>query len=501
MDNEKYTLEAKNIKKQFPGVVALDNVDFKLKHGEIHALVGENGAGKSTLIKILCGVYTKDSGEIYMDGKNIKISDVTTARRFGITFVPQEIELMNGLNVSENIYMGKYPSRFGFIKWGELNKKTDDLKNMFGGAIKGLVNSTLAEDLTIANKQILEILKVLAIDTKILCLDEPTSSLTKDETDRLFKLLKQLKESGISIIYVSHRMEEIFQIADTVTVFKDGKFIKTSDIKSTSITDVINSMVGRDLNLLVKLDRTKNISDESVLEVSNLSIKDKFNNINFNLKKGEILGWFGLIGSGRSEVVQALFGIDKASGTVKIFGKELEINSPKKAILNKLGLAPEDRHSQGLVLTLDVNNNINLPIFDRISRLGFVNNQKAKQNSLKFIKDLNIKTPSINTIVDSLSGGNKQKVSIGKWLNANSEILIFDEPTKGIDVGSKNEIYKLIRILADAGKSIIFISSELPEIINLSDRIVVFKDGKITKELKNEASLNEHDVFKYAISG
>lgn len=499
--NEKYILEAKNISKKFPGVLALDDVNFQLKSGEIHALVGENGAGKSTLIKIFCGVYAKDSGEIYMNGEKIRIPDVPSARRHGVTFVPQETELMNGLNVSENIYVGKYPSRFGFIKWRELNKKTNDIKRMFGGAIAGLDNATLAEELTIANKQLLEILKVLALDIKILCLDEPTSSLTKDETERLFKLLKQLKNNGISIIYVSHRMEEIFQIADRVTVFKDGKYIKTLDVKNTSIPDVINSMVGRELNSLVKLNRSENISNEEVIEVKNFSIKEKFNDISFNLKKGEILGWFGLIGSGRSEVVQALFGVDKASGIIKIFGKEVEINSPKKAIQEKLGLAPEDRHGQGLVLTLDVNNNINLSIFDRISKAGFINGNKAKQNSLKIINYLNIKTPTIYTIVDSLSGGNKQKVSIGKWINADAEILIFDEPTKGIDVGSKNEIYKLIRVLADSGKSIIFISSELPEVINLSDRIIVFREGKIIKELKNDASTTEHDVFKYAIGG
>ncbi len=498
--DQDYVLELKNISKYFPGVQALDNVNFQLKRGEIHALVGENGAGKSTLIKIICGVYPKDSGEIYLNGKNIKITDVHSARKFGISFVPQEIELMNFLNVSENIYVGKYPSKFGFIKWLELNKQTDELKKLFGGTIAGLNNFTLAEELTIANKQIIEILKVLALDMQILCLDEPTSSLTKDETERLFKLLIELKNKDISIIYVSHRLEEIFNIADRVTVFKDGKYIMTKDISNITIPEVVNSMVGRELNMLVKMDRSKNISDEIVLEVENLSNKDKFKNISFKLKKGEILGWFGLIGSGRSEVVESLFGIEKFNGTVKIFGKEVNIDSPKKAIKEKIGLAPEDRHGQGLVLILDVNNNINLPVFEKISTFGFVDNNKAKKNSLKIVKDLNIKTPSIYTIVDSLSGGNKQKVSIGKWINADSQILIFDEPTKGIDVGSKNEIYKLIRELANAGKSIIFISSELPEIVNLSDRILVFRDGKITKELINNEKVTEHDVFKYAIS-
>ncbi|MCL5986398.1 MAG: sugar ABC transporter ATP-binding protein [Actinobacteria bacterium] len=495
-----YILEVRNISKSFPGVIALDNVNFGLKKGEIHALVGENGAGKSTLIKILCGVYREDSGTILLDGKQIKINDVNSARKRGITFVPQEIELMEFLNVSENVYVGKYPSRFGFIDWREVREKTNEVKRLFGGVIAGLNNETLAGDLSIADKQLLEILKVLILDMRIVCLDEPTSSLTKDESDRLFKLLVELKKKGVSIIYVSHRLEEVFQIADRVTVFKDGKYVMTSNIKDTTKDKIINSMVGRDLSFLKKIDRTEYISDENALEVEKLSLNGKFNDISFNLKKGEILGWFGLIGSGRSEVAEAVFGIDKVdSGKIKVFGKEVDINSPKKAINNKVGLAPEDRYTQGLILSMDVMSNVNMSIYNLISKFGFINKAKEKNKTEKFVKDLTIKTPSINTIVDSLSGGNKQKVSIAKWLNANSEVLVFDEPTKGIDVGSKNEIYKLIRDLADSGKSIIFVSSELPEILNLSDRILVFKDGKVTKELINSEEIKEYDILKYAI--
>lgn len=499
--NEKYFLEVKEVSKSFPGVKALDNVNFQLDKGEIHALVGENGAGKSTLIKILCGVYKEDAGSIFLEGRQIKINGVPSARAYGIGFVPQEIELMEYLSIAENIFVGKYPNRFGFIDWKELKRKTDEVKNLFKGVISEIKNDTLIQELSIANKQIIEILKALALDMKILCLDEPTSSLTKEESGKLFQLLNELKNKGISIIYVSHRMEEIFQIADRVTVFKDGKFVNTNKIKDISIEDVINSMVGRDLSFLKKLDRTEKISDINALEVQDLNLKNKFKNISFRLRKGEILGWFGLIGSGRSEVAKAIFGIDKYdSGEIKIFGSKAQLGTSQRAIKNRIGLAPEDRHGQGLVLAMDVNNNINLPIYNVISKLGFVSRKKEKENSEKYVNELSIKTPSIRTGVDSLSGGNKQKVSIAKWLNANSEILIFDEPTKGIDVGSKNEIYKLMRVLADLGKSIIFISSELPEILNLSDRVLVFKEGRIMKEINNGFDIQEYDIFKYAIS-
>ena len=495
--NDKNILEARKISKSFPGVQALDAVDFELQKGEIHALCGENGAGKSTIIKILCGVYRKDQGSIYKNGVEILINDVKDAKKNGISFVPQEIELMNNMSVAENIFVGEYPSRFGFIDWKALNQKTNKIKELFGGAILGLKNDYLAGDLSIANKQIIEILKVLALDIDVLCLDEPTSSLTKDESDRMFEILKELKKEGVSIIYVSHRIEEFMQIADRVTVFKDGKYIMTKKIKDTSKEEIINSMVGRDLSFLKKVDRSDKISDENVLEVSDLAMKNVDETIEFVLKKGEILGWFGLVGSGRTEVARMIFGIDKAENArIKVFGKTVDVYSAGKAIKGGIGLVPEDKHEQGLILSMDVMSNINSAIYNLISRLGFVNKKAEKENALKFMKSLNIKAPTVFTNIDSLSGGNKQKVSIAKWLNANSDILLFDEPTKGIDVGSKNEIYKLIRDLADSGKSIIFISSELPEILNLSDRILVFKDGRIVKELKNSEEVKEFDPIK-----
>lgn len=498
--NESIVLEAKNISKHFPGVQALDDVSFDLKRGEIHALVGENGAGKSTLIKILNGIYKPDSGAIYINNELKEINSVMAARKLGILFVPQEIELFDYLDLSENIYVGRYPNRFGFIKWRKLREDSENLKNHFGGVVSELKNDTLGINISTANKQMLEILRVLAFDVNILCLDEPTSSLTKDETERLFALLLKLKTKGVSIIYISHRLQEIFDIADRVTVFKDGKKMISRKISETSQEDIINAMVGRELTFLKRVDRSEKISDLKVLEVSNLNLSNRFKNINFHLKKGEILGWYGLIGSGRSDVVEAIFGINPIdSGEIKILGKKSVIDSPSKAIIKKIGLAPENRNAEWLFISLDVKSNINMTVYKSISNLGFIKKRVEKNNTKKLINLLDIKTPKISTIVENLSGGNKQKVSISKWLNADSEILIFDEPTVGIDVGAKNEIYKLIRNLADLGKSIIFVSSELPEIINLSDRILVFKEGNIVKEIEGNENLKEYDVFKYAI--
>jgi ribose transport system ATP-binding protein len=498
--NENLILEVKNVSKQFPGVQALDNVSFDLKIGEIHALVGENGAGKSTLIKIINGIYRPDSGTILINKIPKEINSVKAARNLGIVFVPQEIELFDYLDLSENIYMGRYPNRFGFISWKKLRKNTDRIKKDFRGLVQELNNNELAINLSIANKQLLEILRVLTFGANILCLDEPTSSLTKDEADRLFDILLSLKKRGVSIIYISHRIQEILKIADRVTVFKDGKKMISKNIIDTNENDIINAMVGREPTFLKKADRSKNISELKVLEVSNFNMFKKFSNINFYLKKGEILGWYGLIGSGRSEVAEAIFGIKKAnSGGIKIFGQNTKLNSPEVAISKKIGLAPENRNADGLFISLDVKSNINMAIYKTISKFGFINKTAENNNTKKFVNALSIKTPKLSTVVETLSGGNRQKVSIAKWLNADSDILIFDEPTVGVDVGSKNEIYKLIRNLADTGKSIIFISSELPEIINLSDRILVFREGEIVKEIENNINLEEYDVFKYAI--
>jgi ABC-type sugar transport system ATPase subunit len=499
MINE-YILEVKDIVKGFTGVLALDKVNFQLRKGEIHGLVGENGAGKSTLIKIISGILKEDNGLIFLNNENIKIKNVASARDYGIAYVPQEIELNDHLSVADNIFIGRYPSRFGIINFKELNKKADDVKALLGDASMKLDNDLLVSSLDIANKQLIEILKIFVFDAKVLCLDEPTSSLTGKETDTLLNLLVDLKNKGISIIYVSHFLDEVFRIADRITIFKDGQNVDTLNKEDTTVEEVAKLMVGRNLSFLNRIDRSQNISENNVLEVNNLSRKDKVKKVGFKLRKGEILGWFGLVGSGRTETARILFGIDNYdTAEIKVFEEKSIIKNTSNAIDKKIGMVPEDRHNQGLILSMDVKSNINMSKYGLISKFGFIRLSLERINAKKFVNNLNIKAPSINTIVETLSGGNQQKVSIAKWLNRNSEILILDEPTKGIDIGSKNEIYKLIRELADKGKGIIFISSELPEILNLSDRILVFKNGEIVKEFLNPAGLEEYDILKYAI--
>lgn len=498
--NSKYILEAKNITKRFPGVLALDNVSFNLKSGEIHAIVGENGAGKSTLVKIISGVLKEDSGSIFINNEKIKIPNVASARKYGIAYVPQEVELNDHLSIADNLFLGKYPSRLGFINFKELKKRVVEVKNLFGSISDQLEIETLAGYLDIAKKQLVEVLKMFIFDAKIFCMDEPTSSLSVAEKNNLLELLLKIKDRGLSIIYVSHFLDEVFHIADRITVFKDGKYVDTVNKKETTVNDVIKMMVGRELSFLKRIDRSGRITSKEVIKVEDFDSKGKFENISFSLKKGEILGWFGLVGSGRSEVVKSIFGIDPYdSGEIFVYGIKKRINAPRKAISEKIGMVPEERHNQGLVLSMDVKSNINLSVYNLISKIGFVKLKTEKDNAQRYVDNLNIRTASIDVLINKLSGGNQQKVSISKWLNARSEILILDEPTKGVDVGSKNEIYKLIRELADLGTSIIFISSELPEIINLSDRILVFKEGRIVMEFSDIGNVTEHDILKYAI--
>lgn len=498
--NNKYILEANNITKKFPGVLALDNVSINLASGEIHAIVGENGAGKSTLVKIISGVLKEDEGSIFINNEKAKIFNVAGARKYGIAYVPQEVELNDHLSIADNIYLGKYPSRFGFINFKELRKRADETKNLFGSISNLLEVETLAGNLNIAKKQLVEILKMFVFDAKIFCMDEPTSSLSITEKNDLLELLLKVKERGISVIYVSHFLEDVFKIADRITVLRDGKYVNTVNKKETNSNDIIKMMVGRELSFLKRIDRSNKITNEEVMKVKNFNNKGKFENINFSLKKGEILGWFGLVGSGRSEVAKSIFSIDSHDkGEIFVYGIKKQINAPRKAISEKIGMVPEERHSQGLVLSMDVKSNINLSVYNLISKMGFVKLKTEKENAKKYVDSLNIRTSSIDDLVDKLSGGNQQKVSISKWLNAKAEILILDEPTKGVDVGSKNEIYKLIREIADSGNSIIFISSELPEIINLSDRVFVFKEGKIVKEFLDIRDITEHDILQYAI--
>ena len=497
MEAESPILRSVDISKRFGGVQALDRVHFDLHRGEVHALVGENGAGKSTYIKILCGVYQKDGGTMWYDGREINFRNNLEARQNGIGIVPQQIELAPKLTVGENIFMGMYPSgTAGLIRWKELYRKAKDIAKTFN--IEHLINLRV-ESLGTGHRQLIEILKALIYDTRIIAFDEPTAALSEEETRELFALIGTLKSRGISIIYVSHRLEEIFQIADRVTVFKDGRYVGTRSIAETSKGEVVSMMVGRELDLFGEDRRSTGRTQEVVFEVRNLVARN-VRGVSFRLHRGEILGMFGMVGSGRTETVMAVFGENSlSSGELLVKGNRVFIRTPEAAVRLGIGLVPENRITQGVILRASVRNNISLPFLRRLSRIGVIR-QKAEQAIVReYVEALKIKTPSDSARTLTLSGGNQQKVAIAKWLATRSDIIIFDEPTHGIDVGAKHDIYQLLRELSDEGKGIIMISSELPEILNVCDRILVFRDGRIVQELEQSPELTEEIVVQHAL--
>lgn len=500
MDNQ-IVLKMENISKEFPGVKALDGVNFELRKGEVHAICGENGAGKSTLLKILNGIYKRDGGKVFIHGREVNFRNIQDARNHGVSVIPQEVQVAPELSVAENIFMGKLPKKLlGFVDWKQVQENTESIQKKLGTTALNMGVKTKVADLSMGHKQLIEILRALAYDIDILALDEPTSSLSEEETIQLFRLIKELTQKGISIIYVSHRLKEIFQICDRVTVFKDGKYVGTQNTRDIDSSEIVKMMVGRDLNLFGDKECPVENKNETVLSVKNLTREGVFNNISFSLRKGEILGFFGIVGSGRTEVARAIFGIDKkTSGKIYVNEKEVDINVPSKAVAEKIGFVTEDRHGQGLVLIAPVRWNLTLPFIKRLSKLKFIKHEEERCAALDLIKKLNVKTPADTTSVQGLSGGNQQKIVIAKWLAAGSDILIFDEPTRGIDVGAKAEVYKLMKTLASQGKAIIMISSELPEILGLSHRILVFRDGEIKAEFDNCAELTEEDIIKKAI--
>jgi ABC-type sugar transport system ATPase subunit len=495
---EDFILTSTNVSKRFGGVQALDSVSFNLRRGEVHALVGENGAGKSTYIKILCGLYRKDEGEIHYCGNEYFCEDTLEARKQGIGLVPQLIHLAEQLTVAENIFMGIYPVKAkGLVDWKLLYEKAWEIAKIF--SMQHLVREPVYR-LGTGHRQMVEILKALVFDTKIIAFDEPTASLSEDESKALFRLIGDLKEKGISIIYVSHRLEELFQIADRMTVFKDGKYIGTREIKDVTKDQIVSMMVGREFDMFGEDFRKHKPTDETIMEVRDLTLPGKLKDINFNLKKHEILGFYGMVGSGRTETAMTLFGAyDKGHSKITLNGKEAHIKSPKDAVSHNIGLVPENRISEGVILRAPVKNNITLPFVRRLQKSFLLQHRKEKTISRRYIDILRIKTPGEETVTRDLSGGNQQKVSIAKWLAAESEVVIFDEPTHGIDVGAKHDIYQLLRELSDEGKGVIIISSELPEILQVCDRILIFRDGKITKELINTKELKEEDVVAYAL--
>jgi ribose transport system ATP-binding protein len=492
---EEIVLEIRNLKKEFPGVVALDNVDLQLMKGEVHVLLGENGAGKSTLVKIISGAYQKDYGDILLDGLKTDVKNPAHARELGIGIIYQELNLIPNLTAAENIFLGRErANKFGVINESMLISSSNKILNELG------ININCDEPIKnfgIAHQQMIEVAKALSLNAKILIMDEPTSALSETEISQLFTIIKKLKEKGVSIIYISHRMEELFEIGDRITVLRDGKKISTKRIGETSKDELIKMMVNRELTELFP-KRTSKICEE-ILKVCNLTSKEKIKKISFNLHRGEILGIAGLLGSGRTELAHALFGLDKIdSGEIYIKEKLVEIKSPADAIKHGIGFLTEDRKSHGLILQLSVKENISIASLNSFSSLSVINFGKEEANAKRYQVSLRIKTPTLNQKVINLSGGNQQKVILAKWLSTKADIFIFDEPTRGIDVGSKADVYSLMNELAELGVAIIMISSELPEILGMSDRILVMNQKEIAGEISFPDATQEK-IMQYAL--
>lgn len=476
-------LKMAGIEKSFPGVHALNQAQFELRAGEVHALVGENGAGKSTLMKILSGIYSKDAGSVRYQGKEVEITSPRAAQHLGISMIHQELNLMNHLTLAQNVFVGREPRqplRF-MLDEVKINAQTQAL---FDSMHLRLDPRTLAAELTVAKQQMVEIAKALSFNSQVLIMDEPTAALTESEIDELFRIIRQLRSKGVGIVYISHRLEELKQISDRITVMRDGHYVDTVDAKKVTIDQIIGMMVGRAI-----YESSPEVPEQPnqavVLAVRGLSRGTAIRDVSFVLKKGEILGFAGLMGAGRTEVARAIFGADPIdSGEIFVKGRRTAIQSPRDAVRHGIGYLSEDRKRYGLAVGLSVEANIVLASFEQfVGSLGVVDDSKVRSIASRYVDLLSIKTPGIQQMVRNLSGGNQQKVVIGKWLTADTEILIFDEPTRGIDVGAKSEIYRLLNELAHAGKSIIMISSELPEILRMSHRIVVMCEGRITGEL------------------
>jgi len=484
-------IDMRGIEKSFGSNPVLKNVDFSVKVGEVHALAGENGAGKSTLMKILQGVYGKDAGTIQVAGKDVEITDTFAARKAGVGMVFQEFSLIPTLTVAQNIFLTNEPTKYGLISDSKAKVMAAEL---FEEMQVSVDPSATVEHLPTALWQLTEIAKALAQNAKVLIMDEPTASLAKHEAEALFALIERLKAKGIAIVYISHRMDEVYRIADRITVLRDGVRVLTESLKDLTPVQIVEAIVGRKSAAhLEHLDRSDKITNEVVLEVDNLSSGTKLNGVSFSVKKGEILGLAGLMGSGRTELVNTIFGVTKAdTGTIKINGIVTNISSPREAIKNRIALIPEDRRSQGLVLDHPVTENLTLPILDSLKSNGLLSNKKILAKSQEIIDLFAVKAAQPSIRVGSLSGGNQQKVVIGKWLATDPSLLMMDEPTAGVDIGTKSEILDLVRAIADSGKSVILISSELPELLAVSDRVIVLKDGRVLKTLnRNEIPTEE----------
>ena len=501
MENE-LLFSMTDIEKSFGPVQVLKKANLEVRKGEIHAFMGENGAGKSTLMNILAGLIDKDAGKIIFEGKEIPKMTTDLATELGIGFVHQELNLAEDLSVAENVYIGRLPYKnkpLGIVDFKKLHEDTMYWLNLVGASVSPDAH---VGSLSTANKQLIEIAKALSLNAKVIIFDEPTTSLSDKDVEVLFIIIRRLKEKGFSSIYISHRMKEIFELGERITIMRDGKYITTDDVKDLSEDQIISMLVGREINDLYPKQATE--IGETYLEVDQLS--DRFGHVkdvSFKARRGEVLGFAGLVGSGRTETMRLIFGADRAkSGTIKLGDKSVTIKSPVDAIRNGVGLLTEDRKHQGLMLGLSIEDNITITHLKQF----VLNHSELKETANRFVKDVNIKVSNIENPVSSLSGGNQQKVVLAKWLNADNQVYIFDEPTKGIDVGAKSEIYTIINQLALQGKTILIVSSEIPELLGICDRIQVFREGEITGEINVADYTNMKDeaqevIMKYETLG
>jgi len=495
MENkEKFLLEMKGITKSFPGVKALDGVDIKLRKGSVHALMGENGAGKSTLMKCLFGIYTRDEGQIILDGKEIMFTSASEALHNGVSMVHQELNQVLTTRVMDNIWLGRFPKKGLFVDEEKIYNETLEI-------FKDLdINIDPREDLNklqVSEKQMVEIAKAVSYDSKVLVLDEPTSSLTEKEVNHLFRIIRNLKDKGVGVLYISHKMEELDQIADEVTILRDGKFIATRDIEDITVEQIINLMVGRDLTH--RFPEKKSIPGDVILKVDNLTAKQQpsINDISFELREGEILGIAGLVGSKRTDVLETIFGVrERESGKIFLRGTEIDNSNPHKASNNGFALITEERRETGIFSDLSVEfNAIIANIYKYRKKNRILDNVKIKKDVDWVVESMSVKTPKTKTKIQSLSGGNQQKIIVGRWLLTNPEILLMDEPTRGIDVGAKYEIYQLMIELTTNGKGVIMVSSEMPELIGITDRIMVMSNGRLAGIVDTKTSTQE-DILR-----
>jgi rhamnose transport system ATP-binding protein len=479
------------ISKRFGATQALDGVSLELLPAEAHALVGENGAGKSTLVKILAGVHQPDSGLIELDGTPVQIHGPAHARELGIAVIHQEPRLFPDLTVAENVFLGHQPTtRFGSIDWKRMHREA---ARLFGELEVAIAIDSPVRGLSMADQQLVEIAKALSLDARVLIMDEPTASLSLHEVERLFSIVRPLRDRGLAVLFVSHRLEEVFELCERATVFRDGKHVITAPTNQLTTTDLIRQMVGRDVTLFPP---AATAPGEVLLEVNGLTRTGAFRDVSFSVRAGEIVGFAGLVGAGRTEVARVLFGIDSAEhGEVRLQGRTVAFDSPDQALRAGLAYVPEDRHQQGLILDFPIASNISLPILSRLFSHWFIDRRKERQLADRYAAQFRVRMTDVDQLVSALSGGNQQKVVIAKWLATQPRVLILDEPTRGIDIGAKVEVHRIIAELAASGLAIILISSELPEVLAMSDRILVMHEGRLTAELSRAEATEERVMF------